>query len=101
MGTFRTPFGMPPSSMAGGPEDLSRSAAAMQAALSNPALAAAFSASSAIGGGNGSSATKTLDLLNQQAAAHQFYAAAQSHKIHELQERAINLPVGQLQRSHC
>ena len=107
---LRAPFGMPPTSMAGSPEDLSRSAAAMQAALSNPALAAAAqaaalsanpsaaaqalaqAAAAAAGGGNGT-ATKTLDLLNQQAAAHQFYAA-QSHKIHELQERAIKSPSG-------
>ena len=109
--TFRAPFGMPPTTIAGSPEDLSRSAAAMQAALANPALAAAAqaaalsanpsaaaqvlaqAASAAIGSGSGSSATKTLDLLNQQAAAHQFYAA-QSHKIHELQERAIKSPSG-------
>ena len=108
---LRAPFGVPPSTMAGSPEDLSRSAAAMQAALSNPALAAAaqaaalsasptaaaqalaHAAAQAAGGSSGSSATKTLDLLNQQAAAHQFYAA-QSHKIHELQERAIKSPSG-------
>ena len=104
-------FGMPPTTMAGSVEDLSRSAAAMQAALSNPAFAAAAqaaglsgnpsaaaqalaqAAAAAAGGGGQSSATKTLDMLNQQAAAHQFYAA-QSHKIHELQERAIKSPSG-------
>ena len=108
---LRAPFGMPPTTMAGSPEDLSRSAAAMQAALANPALAAAAqaaalsqspsmaaqalaqAAAAAAGGGSGTSATKTLDLLNQQAAAQQFYAA-QSHKIHELQERAIKSPSG-------
>ena len=104
---LRAPFGMPPTTMTGSPEDLSRSAAAMQAVLSNPAFAQAAAlsagnpsaaaqalaqaAAAAAGGGSGSSATKTLDLLNQQA--HQFYAA-QSHKIHELQERAIKSPSG-------
>ena len=108
---LRAPFGFPPTSMAGSPEDLSKSAAAMQAALANPALAAAAqaaalsqspsmaaqalaqAAAAAASGGSGASATKTLDLLNQQAAAQQFYAA-QSHKIHELQERAIKSPSG-------
>jgi hypothetical protein len=89
---FRPPF-MPPTS---GAEDLSRSA---QAAM---AMAAVSSMS-----GGGSSATKALDLLQQHAS--QYYAAAaaasgagptpitssapSSHKIHELQERALKSPV--------
>lgn len=89
-GAMRPPF-MPGSG--GSPEDLSRSAALAMAAVTS------------LAGGN--SATKALDLLQQHA--NQYYAAAvaasaaatmtsssssspSSHKIHELQERALKSP---------
>jgi hypothetical protein len=95
---LRSPFF--PNASSASPEDLSRSAAlAMQAAVSS------------LAGAGGSSSTKALDLLQQHA--NQYYAAIaasagaggastitstsssspSSHKIHELQERALKSPV--------
>ena len=101
-GQMRPPSlpGMGPNPNSQNPEDLSRSAALAMAAMSS------------LGGGGGSSATKALDMLAQQA--NQYYAAVaasqgqgmptttttsssspSSHKIHELQERALKSPAPQ------
>ena len=101
-GQMRPPSlpGIGPNPNSQNPEDLSRSAALAMAAMSS------------LSGGGGSSATKALDMLAQQA--NQYYAAVaasqgqgmptttttsssspSSHKIHELQERALKSPAPQ------